>query len=87
DCSWTLAGIPLALGSGFDDFSDRSRADALENDPGIDRELRRRLFWTMHDAGFVLIDCEWWHFEYGTNRWAGITGVAPVFGPASLPGT
>ncbi|MDH3753123.1 MAG: hypothetical protein OEU32_04550, partial [Acidimicrobiia bacterium] len=51
DCSLTLDGIPLALGSGFDDFSDRSRADALENDPGIDRELRRRLFWTIHDAG------------------------------------
>jgi D-alanyl-D-alanine dipeptidase len=85
DCSFTLDGIPLGLGTGFDDFTASARSDALESVPGTDRELRRWLYWTMHDAGFVLLDCEWWHFEYGTRRWGAITGHTPMFGPAAPP--
>ncbi len=82
DCSLTLDGIPLAPNGGFDDFTARARADALEGEPGTDRELRRWLYWTMRSAGFVVLDCEWWHFEFGTRRWAAITGQEPRFGPA-----
>lgn len=82
DISLTLDGIALGLGAGFDDFTDRARADALEAEPGADRELRRWLYWTMRSVGFVVLDCEWWHFEYGTRRWAAITGQRPLYGPA-----
>lgn len=81
DVSLTLDDVPLGLGAGFDDFTERARADALEAEPGADRELRRLLYWTMRGAGFVVLDCEWWHFEYGTRRWAAITGDEPRFGP------
>ena len=83
DCSLTLDGIPLALGAGFDDFYGPTHAAALESEPGVDRELRRWLYWTMHDVEFVILDTEWWHFEYGTRRWAAITGAEPLFGPAA----
>jgi D-alanyl-D-alanine dipeptidase len=36
----------------------------------------------MASKGFVVFDGEWWHFEYGTRRWAAITGGTPRFGPA-----
>ncbi len=83
DCSLTIDGTPLGLGAGFDDFTDRARADSLEAEPGPNRELRRMLYWTMRRAGFILLDCEWWHFEYGTRRWAALTGNEPLFGPAT----
>lgn len=81
DISFTLDETPLGLGAGFDDFTPRARANALEGEQGIDRELRRWLYWTMRSAGFVVLDCEWWHFEYGTRRWGAITGNEPLFGP------
>lgn len=86
DLSLTFDGTPLALGTGFDDFTDAARSDSWEGVESADRELRRMLYWRMRDADFVLLDCEWWHFEYGTRRWAGIRGQQPIYGPASLPG-
>ena len=44
DLTLTLDGVALAPGAGFDDFSDRARADALESSPGVNRELRRFLY-------------------------------------------
>lgn len=92
DVTLTLDGHALRLGTEFDDFTDRARADALEPElrrhPTVgeprwaERELRRILYWAMRSAGFVVIDCEWWHFEYGTRRWAALTGNAPLYGPA-----
>jgi zinc D-Ala-D-Ala dipeptidase len=85
DLSLTFDGAPLALGTGFDDFTDAARSDSWETIPGVDCELRRMLFWRMRDADFVLLDCEWWHFEFGTRRWAAIRGTRPIYGPATLP--
>ena len=89
DLTLTLDGTPLAPGAGFDDFTERARSDALEKQPGADREVRRMLYWAMRRQGFVLLDCEWWHFEYGTRRWAAITGEKALYGPATgtVPGT
>ena len=50
----------------------------------IDRDLRRWLYWSMTEAGFVVLNCEWWHFEYGTRRWGAIRGNDPLFGPAEI---
>jgi D-alanyl-D-alanine dipeptidase len=84
DLTLTFDGIPLAIGTGFDDFSARARTDALECEGGVERDLRRFLYWEMRTHGYVVLDCEWWHFEHGTRRWAAITGVAPRYGPAEL---
>lgn len=81
----TLAwdGQALALGTSFDDFHEGAHAASLESDPGPERELRRFLYWHMHAAGFVVLAQEWWHFEYGTQRWAAITGNEPIYAAAS----
>jgi zinc D-Ala-D-Ala dipeptidase len=84
DLTLTFDGIPLALGTDFDDFTADAATDAFEGRPGTVRALRRMLYRSMHDVGFVVLDCEWWHFEYGTPRWAAILGNEPFYGPASL---
>ena len=81
DLTLTVNGIPLAPGTGFDDLSPLARTDALEGTEGSDRAVRRLLYWSMRKAGFVVYDGEWWHFEFGTRRWAALTGSAPLFGP------
>ena len=83
DLTLTLDGTPLALGTGFDDFTPEAYTESLEQTPGASRELRRLLYRAMRDAGFVVLHCEWWHFEYGTRRWAAITGNHPLYGPAA----
>lgn len=85
DLTLTLDGTPLALGTDFDGFTDQAAAMALEDVAGVDRELRRRLYWAMRAQGFVALTFEWWHFEYGTPRWAGVTGRSPFYGPAASP--
>lgn len=82
DLTLTFDGHPLALGTDFDGFTSEAAAMGLEHTPGAERELRRMLFWAMRGAGFRLMTFEWWHFELGTRRWAGITGNAPYYGPA-----
>lgn len=82
DLTLTVDGHPLALGTDFDGFTAEAAAMALETTPGPERELRRMLFWAMHATGFRLMTFEWWHFEFGTRRWAGITGNSPLYGPA-----
>lgn len=84
DVTLTWHGHPLALGSAFDDFTDEARAAAFETTPGRVRQLRRLLFWAMREQGFRVIDCEWWHFEIGTRRWAAITGETPWYGAADI---
>ena len=81
DLTLAVDKVPLAPGTGFDDLSALARADALEETDGPDRAVRRLLYWSMHDAGFVVYDGEWWHFEFGTCRWAALTGSTPLFGP------
>jgi zinc D-Ala-D-Ala dipeptidase len=85
DLTLTWHGTPLALGTGFDDVTSLAEAAALEHIPSGDRELRRLLFHAMAAQDFVIYRGEWWHFEYGTRRWAGITNHQPMYGPAVPP--
>jgi D-alanyl-D-alanine dipeptidase len=82
DVTLAYHGVPLALGTEFDDFTATAHANALEHTHTLDRDLRRVLFHAMSCAGFVVIACEWWHFEYGTRRWAAIRNTTPIYGPA-----
>ncbi len=81
DLTLTFDGEALALGTCFDAFVARSAADAFEDEPGVVRTLRRLLHQVMTSAGFVPLASEWWHFEYGTPRWAALRQVAPLYGP------
>lgn len=85
DCTLTLGGVPLALGTGFDDLTPLAHIGGIEAAPGPERELRRLLYWTMHRHGFVVFHAEWWHFEFGTRRWAAITGEPARYGPTAPP--
>jgi len=83
DLTLTLDGTAMALGSGFDDITTRAHAAHLEPTPSPAREARRMLYHHMHNAGFIIFEGEWWHFEYGTIRWSAITGKPAMYGPAS----
>lgn len=85
DLTLTYDGSPLALGTGFDDLTELAHTTCFESEPGIVRDLRRYLVAAMAQQGFSVLHCEWWHFEYGTRRWAALTGAEPLYGPASPP--
>ncbi len=80
DLTLTIGGVAIAPGTDFDDITTRAFALSIEDEPGPDREARRLLYRAMHHAGFVVFRGEWWHFEYGTRRWSGITGEPPIYG-------
>lgn len=82
DLTLTCQQIPLGLGTTFDDFTAEAHTASFEGIPGLVRDLRRLLFWAMSEAGFVVLPQEWWHFEYGTRRWAAIRGSTPLYGAA-----
>lgn len=77
-------GLPLDMGTGFDDLTDLAHTDALERacPSGLEtaRDHRRLLYNLMCSAGFVNYQCEWWHYAYGERQWAVITGKAPFYG-------
>lgn len=83
DLTLTYLGQPLALGSGFDDPTDAAFTSSLEGVDTTESTLRRVLYRLMADVGFVVFAFEWWHFEYGTRRWAAITGQEPFYGAAN----
>lgn len=85
DCTLTVDGTPLALGTGFDDLTALAHIGGIEAMPGPARALRRLLYWTMHQHGFVVFHAEWWHFEFGTRRWAAVTGSTARYGPTAPP--
>lgn len=82
DLTLTFNGHTLYLGTEFDAFCDDAHTAAFEDTPNWVQAARRVLFWTMREAGFVVAQNEWWHYEYGTRRWAAIKGLEPLYGPA-----
>lgn len=59
------SGRPAAMGSGYDEFTERSYPDY----PGLtpqERENRNRLRRAMERQGFTIYSYEWWHFDHRT---------------------
>lgn len=91
------SGLPLLMGTEFDEFTDRAvtayyeilTADrALSPDEQTFVKNRRILSGAMHQAGFVNYSGEWWHFDYGDQWWANATGQPHAFyGPILPDGT
>jgi D-alanyl-D-alanine dipeptidase len=88
-------GEPLWMGSLFDDataLAHRDRFEKLdaENFSFSDEEARanrRLLHWLMTEEGFAGHPDEWWHFSWGDQMWAALTGAAAAhYGLADVPG-
>lgn len=77
-------GICLPMGSEFDETSERSSTvwfemrlaagEALSPDETEAMYNRRLLFYVMQKAGFCNYPDEWWHFDYGDQIWALLSG-------------
>ncbi len=65
------SGKELPMGTEFDEAVERAVTDWFERYPESPfTENRRLLFQAMADAGFANYPGEWWHYEFGTRRWA-----------------
>lgn len=67
-------GQPVAMGSPIDELSPRSHPDYYPPDSLYGRH-RRLLQQVMMQAGFVRHPEEWWHFSWGDQLWAWLSGV------------
>jgi D-alanyl-D-alanine dipeptidase len=81
-------GDPLWMGSLFDDASEIAHTahfEGVATDAAFSfsaeeaRANRRLLYWLMREAGYASNPNEWWHFSYGDQMWAQLTGA-----PAAL---
>ncbi|MBC7805210.1 MAG: M15 family metallopeptidase [Akkermansiaceae bacterium] len=81
----TETGTEVPMGTAPDAIVPESVTRHFEDVPEEPFTTNRRLLWhAMTSAGFANYPGEWWHFEYGNQRWANITGAdAAVYG---LPG-
>lgn len=90
---WRDSGERLWMGSIFDDVSELARLDYFEATPNDKLSLsndearanRRLLFWVLVEAGFSANPAEWWHYSFGDQMWARLTGTAAAFYGASTP--
>ena len=75
-------GVPLDMGTGFDDSTERAWTRWLEeHDENPEaRDNRRLLYAAMTGAGFASYDCEWWHYAYGERLWAMKNQTTPIYG-------
>jgi len=89
------SGDALWMGSLFDDVTALAHRDRFEdltpeNFSFSDQEARanrRLLHWLMVEEGFAGHPDEWWHFSWGDQMWAALTGAPEAhYGLASIPG-
>lgn len=81
DLTICRGGVPLDMGTAFDDFSVRARTAFWEDGPdSVIRQNRRLLYHVMTRAGFVNYSEEWWHYSYGDRLWARTFGQTPIYG-------
>jgi D-alanyl-D-alanine dipeptidase len=80
--------IPLEMGGAFDDVTERSHPDFYESASAGEgftvaqaRQNRRLLRSLMSRRGFVGHPNEWWHYSFGDQMWAALSGR-----PAALYG-
>lgn len=95
DVTLSFNGIPLGLGTGYDEFSENSFAmskftansNSTYGITELEWELRRILYSVMYESEFVVLPEEWWHFEYGTRLWSAATHRPALFGRIERDGT
>jgi D-alanyl-D-alanine dipeptidase len=80
-------GAPLPMGTEPDEGSPASATRHFEDHPTEPFTGNRRiLFHAMIEAGFANYRGEWWHYDYGNQRWANCTGASgAIYGIAPEP--
>ena len=84
DCTIWFGDGDHALGT-FDDFTDRGRSNyffskRITNIPDLVMAARRIMLRDeMQAEGFVGIESEWWHWEFGTRLWAERKKTTPLY--------
>lgn len=79
-------GEELDMGCEFDEFTDRAWTTYYEDGQGGEgvnetaRANRRMLYNVMLSVGFTNFPSEWWHFDYGDEKWGLYTDNAPIYG-------
>lgn len=79
-------GKEVDMGCEFDEFTDRAWTTYYEPGEGGDgvnetaRYNRRMLYNVMTSVGFTNFPSEWWHFDYGDEKWGLFTDNAPIYG-------
>ena len=73
----------LDMGGEFDETTERSFLSYYaDKDDEVSRKIqanRMMLQKVMTDEGFAINKNEWWHFDYGNQRWAYLTGKEKAF--------
>lgn len=86
-------GIDVPMGTGFDDFTEKSHTNHFSNKGSLDpmaqvfHKNRMLLKTSMESAGFVNDPSgfEWWHYGYGTPEWAYVKQKEhAIYGSAEL---
>lgn len=87
-------GHDISMGTGFDEFCTHTRTRFLEDLQESSAELnkleaaallnRRLLYQIMKAQGFANYAEEWWHFDYGNQLWATVSGEIPMYGPVAV---
>lgn len=81
------SGLPLEMGTLFDDCTDVAHRDYFQQKQELTPEeqvigTRRQLLRSaMERAGFTSYEYEWWHFDIGNIFWSRATQQPAVFGP------
>ncbi|HEX2966554.1 MAG TPA: M15 family metallopeptidase [Syntrophorhabdaceae bacterium] len=80
------SGIPLNMGTEFDDFSEKAATSYFEdNDISSEVQRNRRVLYNlMLSEGFTNYNEEWWHFDYGNQFWGVIKGAKAIYGVPKL---
>lgn len=78
-------GEELDMGCEFDEFTDKAWTNHFEPDcyngerNEVVRDNRRLLYHVMTSVGFTNLPSEWWHFDYGDDKWAQLNHTAPLY--------
>ncbi len=77
-------GEQLPMGTYPDEVADATPTRWFEDNPQEPCTANRRLLYhAMIGAGFANYYGEWWHYEFGNQRWANCTGAeAAIYGIA-----
>lgn len=80
DVTFSWNGQPVAVGSRYYSGDPTAHLYAYEGAGGPLRPLRRLMAAVLLGAGFAPSGACWWHWEYGTPRWAAWYGEEPRYG-------
>ena len=78
-------GNELDMGCEFDEFTDKAWTNHFEPDyyngerNETVRNNRRMLYNVMKAVGFTNLPSEWWHYDYGDDKWAQLNHTAPLY--------